>query len=49
MNTGFPLGRLFGTEIRAHWTWIFLLALITVVFGEGLSAQTDQGFNAAWG
>ncbi len=49
MNTGFPLGRLFGTEIRAHWTWIFLLALVTVVFGEGLSAQTDQGFNAAWG
>ena len=49
MNSGIPLGRAFGIEIRAHWTWIFLLALITVVFGEGLSAQTDAGFDTAWG
>jgi Zn-dependent protease len=49
MNTGLPLGRVFGTEIRAHWTWIFLLALITVVFGEGLAAQTDMGFDTVWG
>jgi Zn-dependent protease len=49
MNSGLPLGRAFGTEIRAHWTWILLLALITVVFGEGLSTQTGPGFDAALG
>ena len=35
MNAGVPLGRLFGAEIRAHWTWIFVLALVTVYFGGG--------------
>ena len=49
MNSGFPLGRMFGTEIRAHWTWILLLALMTVVLGEGLAAQASTGGEAAWG
>jgi len=49
MNSGVPLGRIFGTEIRAHWTWVFLLALITVVFGGELSAQTKDGFDPVWG
>jgi Zn-dependent protease len=49
VNSGVPLGRVFGTEIRAHWTWIFLLALITVVFGEELAVQTNVGFDALWG
>jgi Zn-dependent protease len=48
MNSGFPVGRIFGTEIRAHWTWIFLLALITVVFGEELSVQSSGGLSPAW-
>jgi len=49
MNSGVPLGRLFGAEIRAHWTWIFVLALVTVYFGAGLSQQTEAGFNVAFG
>jgi Zn-dependent protease len=49
MNAGVPIGRLFGTEVRAHWTWVFLLALTTVVFGSGLSARTDIGFDAVSG
>ena len=49
MNSGVPLGRIFGIEIRAHWTWVFLLALITVAFGAGLSAQTDGGLSPALG
>lgn len=48
MNSGVPLGRMFGTEIRAHWTWIFLLALITVVLGEGLAAQATTNVDSAW-
>jgi Zn-dependent protease len=48
MNSGVPLGRVFGTEIRAHWTWIFLLALITVVLGEGLAAQATTSSETAW-
>lgn len=49
MNSGMPLGRLFGTEIRAHWTWVFVLALITVYFGGGLSAETGLGFTTGLG
>jgi Zn-dependent protease len=49
MNSGVPLGRIFGIEIRAHWTWVFLLAMITVAFGAGLSAQTDDGLGPALG
>jgi Zn-dependent protease len=49
MNSGMALGRVFGTEIRAHWTWIIVLALITWYFGAGLSTQTDLGFDSAWG
>jgi Zn-dependent protease/CBS domain-containing protein len=49
MNSGLPLGRAFGTEVRVHWTWVILLALITFIFGSGLSTQPDVGFDAAWG
>ena len=33
-----PLGRVFGTEIRAHWTWVPILAFIAVVFSLDLTA-----------
>ena len=33
-----PLGRIFGTEIRAHWTWVPILAFIAVVFSLDLTA-----------
>jgi len=36
---GLTLGRVFGTEVRAHWTWIPISAFIAVVFGIGLSGK----------
>jgi len=49
--TGLTLGRVFGTEVRAHWTWIFVLAFIVVVFGSELSDGTAAAWPpaAAWG
>jgi Zn-dependent protease len=41
---GLTLGRVFETEVRAHWTWILVLAFISVVFGMDLS----DGTAAAW-
>lgn len=47
---GVPLGRVLGTEVRAHWTWVFLLAIITVLFSAGLSSEAGGGWSAilAW-
>jgi Zn-dependent protease len=46
-----PLGRIFGTEIRAHWSWIPILAFITVVFGLELTSggASDWPAPLAWG
>ena len=45
-----PLGRIFGTEIRAHWTWIPILAFIAVVFSLDLTAGggSDWPPSLAW-
>jgi Zn-dependent protease len=42
--SGLTFGRIFGTEIRAHWTWVLILAFIAVVFGIDLS----DGTAASW-
>ncbi|MFI5258143.1 MAG: site-2 protease family protein [Candidatus Limnocylindrales bacterium] len=49
--TGLTLGRVFGTEVRVHWTWIFVLAFIAVVFGIDLSDGTAAMWPTAlaWG
>ena len=49
--SGLTLGRVFGTEVRAHWTWIFVLAFIAVFFGAGLSDGSASAWPtaAAWG
>lgn len=39
MNGGIALGRMFGTEIRVHWSWIPVLAILSVFFGIGLDSQ----------
>ncbi len=46
-----PLGRIFGTEIRAHWTWIPVLAFIAVVLSLDLTAggASDWPASLAWG
>jgi Zn-dependent protease len=48
---GLPLGRVLGTEVRAHWSWVLLLAIITVLFGMGLTAGPGGDWPAAlaWG
>jgi Zn-dependent protease len=48
VSSAFALIRVAGVEVRAHWTWVFLLALITVVFGGGLAAQPDTPFEPLW-
>lgn len=39
MNSGIALGRAFGTEIRVHWSWIPVLAVLSVFFGMGLVSE----------
>ena len=48
---GLTLGRVFGTEVRAHWTWILILALISVFYGTDLSNGTAAVWPSglAWG
>jgi Zn-dependent protease/CBS domain-containing protein len=50
MNWSMPLGRVFGTEVRAHWSWVVILAFIAVVLSTDLSTQTSSpdGWNPAW-
>lgn len=44
------LGRFRGTEVRIHWSWIFVLALIVVYFGGGLENGAGAwSAAAAWG
>jgi len=48
---GLTLGRIFGTEVRAHWTWILILAFIAVFLGTDLSNGTAAIWSPglAWG
>ncbi len=39
--SAFPLVRIFGIEVRAHWTWVPMLAIVSVIFGGGLSGTGD--------
>lgn len=50
MNSGIALGRVFGTEIRVHWSWIPVLAILSVFFGVGLGSQAGPQWPAglAW-
>ncbi len=48
---GLTLGRVFGTEVRAHWTWVPIAAFIAVIFGMDLTDGTAAVWPAglAWG
>jgi len=48
---GLTLGRVFGTEVRAHWSWVLVLAFIVVVFGMDMSDGTAASWPPAlaWG
>ena len=50
MNSGIALGRAFGTEIRVHWSWIPVLAVLSVFFGMGLVSEAGPQWSTglAW-
>lgn len=50
MNWSLPLGRIFGTEVRAHWSWVVILAFVAVVLGTDLSVEGSlpAGWNQTW-
>jgi Zn-dependent protease len=48
VSSGFPIFGFRGTEVRLHWSWVLLLALVTFMFAEGLLGQPDTGLDAVW-
>jgi Zn-dependent protease len=48
---GLTLGRVFGTEVRVHWTWVPIIAFIAVVFGIDLTDGSAAHWSTAlaWG
>ena len=50
MNGGIALGRVFGAEIRVHWSWIPVLAVLAVFFAVGLETEAGPQWPAglAW-
>lgn len=48
---GLTVGRIFGTDVRIHWTWVPIMAFIAVVFAIDLSSGTTAGWapSLAWG
>jgi Zn-dependent protease len=48
VNSGFPIFRFRGTEVRLHWSWVLLLAVVTFMFAEGLLGEPGIGLDAAW-
>jgi Zn-dependent protease len=46
---GVALGRFMGTEVRAHWSWIPVLAIIVVFFGGDLTTgSVGWSSTASW-
>jgi Zn-dependent protease/CBS domain-containing protein len=45
--TGLTLGRIFGTEVRAHWTWVPIIAFIAVMFGIELNSGSPGALPSA--
>jgi Zn-dependent protease len=47
---GIPVARLFGIEIRLHFSWVFIIAIITATVGGRLATldPTDPNARLAW-
>lgn len=45
MRSGFPLGRLFGIDVRVDWSWILIFLLVT----WNLAAAVFPRLNPQWG
>ena len=41
MSGGIPVARLFGIEIRLHFSWVFIIAIVTATVGGQLTASLD--------
>lgn len=48
---GLTIGRIFGTDVRVHWSWILILALFVVGLGVAMSDGSVASFSVpvAWG
>ena len=44
---GLTVGRIFGTDVRIHWTWVPIMAFIAVVFAIDLSDGAAAGWPPA--
>jgi len=47
---GIPIARLFGIEIRLHFSWVFIIAIVTATVGGRLATldPTDPNAKLAW-
>jgi Zn-dependent protease/predicted transcriptional regulator len=46
MGSSFKIGRLFGIDIGVHWSWLFILVLITWSFADGILAEFYEEWSA---
>ena len=48
--SGVPVARLFGIEIRLHFSWVFIVAIVTATVGDRLTTlQPSADATLAWG
>jgi Zn-dependent protease len=47
MNSTLRMGRIAGVEIGAHWTWVFIVALIGWSLAEGVFPDANPGLSDA--
>jgi Zn-dependent protease/CBS domain-containing protein len=47
VGSSFKIGRIFGIEVGVHWSWIFILLLITWSFAEGVLSEFYPDWTAA--
>ena len=41
------VGRIFGFEINVHWSWVFILVLVTATFATGVLEEFHPGWTAS--
>jgi Zn-dependent protease/CBS domain-containing protein len=47
MTASFPLGRVAGIEIRAHWSWLLIVTLLLWSLTDGVFPATNPGLSDA--
>jgi len=46
MTSSFRIGRIFGVDIGAHWSWLFIFAIVTWSFATGVFHHYYPGWSA---